>query len=56
MARLTGTDGSLAPEGGGPVANVRYLDGVPLPDGGYRIWYEAPLEDGSHELPTELIE
>ena len=46
---------TLVPEGDGPVADVRYLDVVPLPEGGYRLWYEAPLADGSHELRTELI-
>jgi hypothetical protein len=55
LARLTGPDGTLVPEGDGPVADVRYLDVVPLPEGGYRLWYEAPLPDGSHELRTELI-
>ena len=55
LARLAGPDGSLVPEGDGPVAEVRYLDVVPLPEGGHRLWYEAPLSDGSHELRTELI-
>jgi len=55
LARLAGPDGRLVPEGGGPAADVRYLDVLPLPGGGYRIGYEAPLPDGSHELRTELV-
>jgi hypothetical protein len=39
-----------------PVADIRYLDVLPLPNGGQRIWYEARLPDESHELRTELIE
>jgi hypothetical protein len=50
---LTTLDGvRIDPE---PVADVRYLDAVALPGGGYRIFYEARLEDESHELRTEVI-
>jgi hypothetical protein len=56
LARLAGPDGRLVPEGDGPVADVRYLDVLPLPAGGHRLWYEAPLPDGSHELRTELVD
>ncbi|WP_155357088.1 hypothetical protein [Acrocarpospora macrocephala] len=38
-----------------PVVDVRYLDILPLPADGYRIYYEARLPDESHELRTELI-
>jgi hypothetical protein len=34
---------------------VRYLEALPLPGGGHRIYYEARLADESHELRTELI-
>jgi hypothetical protein len=37
------------------VADARYLDVLPLPGGGYRIWYEARLPNDSYELRTELI-
>jgi hypothetical protein len=39
--------------GDAPVSDARYLDVLALPDGGHRIYYEAPLPDGSHELRTE---
>lgn len=45
----------LAAQGGAPVADVRYLDVVPLDAGGYRLYYEAPLADGSHELRTAVV-
>jgi hypothetical protein len=44
----------IAAQGYAPVADVRYLDVVPL-DGGYRLYYEAPLADGSHELRTAVV-
>jgi hypothetical protein len=47
--------GGLAATGDAPVSDVRYLDALALPDGGWRLYYEAPLPDGSHELRTELI-
>jgi hypothetical protein len=47
--------GGLAARGDAPVADVRYLDALLLPGGGWRLYYEAPLPDGSHELRTELI-
>ena len=48
-------DPGLAATGGEPVADVRYLDVLPLPDGSHRLYYEAPLPDGSHELRTEVV-
>jgi hypothetical protein len=45
----------LAATGEAPLADVRYLDALALPNGAWRLFYEAPLPDGSHELRTELI-
>lgn len=53
LARREGD--TIVAVGDEPVSDARYLDVVPLPDGGYRIYYEARLPDDSHELRTELI-
>jgi hypothetical protein len=51
-----GPHGRLIPVGDAPVSAARYLDVLPLPGGGYRLYYEFPLVDGSHDLRTELVE
>jgi hypothetical protein len=48
-------NGRFTPVEGSPVVDVRYLDALPLDDGGHRIWYEARLPDERHELRTEHI-
>jgi len=53
LAVPAGDPGRLVAEGHAPVSDARYLDVLPLPEGGHRIYYEAPLPDGSHELRTE---
>lgn len=51
--------GIAVPEGAGfrgvgePIADLRYLTVAQEP-GGVRLWYEARLEDESHELRTEF--
>jgi hypothetical protein len=55
LAQVTGPRDRLEPIGDKPVADVRYLDVLPLPGGSFRIYYEARLPDESHELRTELI-
>jgi hypothetical protein len=52
---------ALTAFGTGPAAEsrhagrgLRYLDVLPLGDGGHRIYYEMTRADGAHELRTEL--
>ena len=54
LAYPSGEPGRLRHADVEPV-DVRYLDVLPLPEGGFRIYYEARLPDESHELRTELV-
>jgi hypothetical protein len=54
LAIPTGDGAFLQALEGDPVADVRYLEVLTLPDGGHRIYYEARRPDGAHELRTEL--
>jgi hypothetical protein len=55
LARLVGSRGELEHTNDDAAADARYLDVLPLPEGGYRIWYESRRPDASHELRTELV-
>ena len=46
--------GLVEPRSDAPIANVRYLDVVPSPDG-YFLFFERPLPDGSHDLCVQLV-
>ena len=55
LARLVGNAGELEQTNDDAAVDARYLDVLALPEGGYRIYYEARLPNESHELRTELI-
>jgi hypothetical protein len=55
LAVASGAPGVLRQEAEAPVADFRYLDVVALEGGDYRLYYEAPLADGSHELRTAVV-
>jgi hypothetical protein len=55
LAHPTGRGPQLRQLPGSPVVDIRYLDVLPLPTGGHRLYYEARLPGESHELRTELV-
>jgi hypothetical protein len=59
---VLGDDGRFSPSDVAPVAasphvpgTLRYVSAVPLPRGGYRLFYEMARPDGAHDLVTQLV-
>jgi hypothetical protein len=48
-------DGDRLAATGEALFDARYLEVLPLPGGGHRLYYEARLADESHELRTEVV-
>ena len=46
--------GTFIPRDGEPLADVRYVEAILVAGGGLRLFYEARLDDLTHELRTEL--
>ncbi|MFI7585652.1 hypothetical protein ACIB24_01090 [Spongisporangium articulatum] len=55
VAHPDGAGPGLLPQGDAPGFDARYLSVLSRPGGGYRVWYEARLPEGHHELRTELL-
>jgi hypothetical protein len=53
-AALTATGTAAAAESPYAGRGLRYLDILPLGNGGHRLYYEMTRPDGAHELRTEL--
>jgi hypothetical protein len=55
LAEAAGSSAQLRAVGDAPIADVRYVDVVAEPDGGFVLLYERPRPDGSHELCLERV-
>ena len=55
IARPSGQGNLLVAISEMPVSKARYLDVVPLPGGGYQLFFEMPRADGSHDLCSQRI-
>jgi hypothetical protein len=54
LAVPSGAAGRLRAIGDAPISNVRYLDLVPVPSGGYLAYFERSRADGSHDLCVQV--